>query len=565
MGPRQSNKKRGVNATKTRYVQFLKRKQKEYIATQTISKDSELDGYKMSFISESGQEEIDWKIFFEDYLEQHNDTCFWVGPMLSYFKKEFVAPEKRWLDNIFFEQFANYLQHPYDGELTIDFSSYTQSVLEQKMLSKPPEPAKKPKSLYVKGSNPATDIAQDAHVRSLAEAINKSLHKSDNPFHILIRAFQNIFAKKYREVMKAVGIVAGEDGTARPKMPTKAAAPSATLSGIKQVRQEALVNLEYFIKLIMYSVTLFYRGVLGSEKLSYLRELILNSAMDAVIRGKVYHILFMLLRQEHQVQKAIIDTKISELQHITPQSLEIDPYLCLNETSPLLEVSRGSTPHAKHPGPSPHPIQIRKNASGSNHCEEDKVSINTSVANVDSILAPEAILRQRQVSQPYRAVIEKLKEVARICSPLEKLRCIAGINTILCDCVDSFWQGTNVGSEKLHVDANQYMSILIYVIVKANVPDLYTHVHLASELVGMGARRTYNAYCLTTLLAGLEHILNLEEFPGTTPNGDPKPALQLPSAKLDPCSSRLRTLTMTHDRTNSTSSQGHQQRRNSST
>eukprot|EP00831_Metopus_contortus_P031273 TRINITY_DN25530_c0_g1_i1.p1 TRINITY_DN25530_c0_g1~~TRINITY_DN25530_c0_g1_i1.p1 ORF type:complete len:135 (+),score=31.34 TRINITY_DN25530_c0_g1_i1:113-517(+) len=63
---------------------------------------------------------------------------------------------------------------------------------------------------------------------------------------------------------------------------------------------------------------------------------------------------------------------------------------------------------------------------------------------------------------------------------------------------------------RVHGDADHYLSILIFIIIKAQVPDLFTHVCLTNEFATLGSSSSYNAYCLTTLQACFYHILNVD-------------------------------------------------------
>lgn len=134
--------------------------------------------------------------------------------------------------------------------------------------------------------------------------------------------------------------------------------------------------------------------------------------------------------------------------------------------------------------------------------EEAKSILNSSVAQGSSLLNIE--------KPPYQDAIDKLKEIPQITSPMKKLHTIASINEIICKCVDDYWKGTTISIDKLSIDADQYLSILVYIVSKAHIPNLFSEISLAEELANLGSKLSYNKYCLTSLQACFCHLINLE-------------------------------------------------------
>jgi len=63
------------------YIDFLHKKQKKLIFLQQKKAAQELT--KFSFLCDLEDEEVDWKILYEDWLEEHVGKCFWAGDMLE--------------------------------------------------------------------------------------------------------------------------------------------------------------------------------------------------------------------------------------------------------------------------------------------------------------------------------------------------------------------------------------------------------------------------------------------------------------------------------------------------
>ena len=68
---------------KAKYVQMLQRRLKKFLATNRNSVVAAQGIYKMSFISDTAEEPVEWQYFFKDYTEKHKDTCFWTEHLLQ--------------------------------------------------------------------------------------------------------------------------------------------------------------------------------------------------------------------------------------------------------------------------------------------------------------------------------------------------------------------------------------------------------------------------------------------------------------------------------------------------
>lgn len=83
MGNSLKNQKKDLVSTNLAYLKHLKIKRRKFIS-QIVKEKNHLVNVNFSFISEGNIEELDWKLFIEDYLIAHKNTCFWANPLLTY-------------------------------------------------------------------------------------------------------------------------------------------------------------------------------------------------------------------------------------------------------------------------------------------------------------------------------------------------------------------------------------------------------------------------------------------------------------------------------------------------
>ena len=249
-----------------------------------------------------------------------------------------------------------------------------------------------------------------------------------------------------------------------------------------------------------------YAPLVGGDKFTHLKELIVNSLVDVIINNDIYGVIFMFIRMEHQAEETVIENKIKQLKQIKPQFLALNENLCLNEVSGIMEVAANARKAKAQP-------------SLDSIYEEEKYKADSSflAINTEDPVSPtkeqipsDEELKRRIETPPYQKAIDHLKEIARLYTPMQKLQCVASLNSVICQCIEDFWKNVPINKEKLSIDADQYLSILVYIVVKSQVSDLFTHITVSNEFALLGSSSSYNTYCLTTLQACFYHLLNVD-------------------------------------------------------
>jgi len=334
--------------------------------------------------------------------------------------------------------------------------------------------------VFVKG--PKTDsmqVEQNAqHEKefntNLAKAIDLSLKDTTNPFNMLIVAFRKIFTTHFEagiREFKAEFYNEYDENFDKTKLEPFFVPKPLKLKCKKT--QEALSSLQKFIRLILDCLADMYNVVLDFNRLNALKEQLINSLIEIIIDKEVYTVIFMFLRMENKAEEARIEYHINKLKGVTPEQLNVSPFLCLNKCT-----------------------------------WNDKVLNH--IQNKENGNWKETLKRRIEENKnPYKKAIEKLKESRSFDTPMSKLSAITTLNPAICECINSFWKEIPINKEKLLIDADQYLAILVYIVIKAEAKDLFTHISLANEFATLASTSSYNAYCLTTLQASFYHLMNL--------------------------------------------------------
>jgi len=76
-----------------------------------------------------------------------------------------------------------------------------------------------------------------------------------------------------------------------------------------------------------------------------------------------------------------------------------------------------------------------------------------------------------------------LRKISSTISPAEKLELISEVCRKVDENVLKFWSGVNVKTEKLQLTADQYLAIVMYIVVKARIKDLEAQMFLVEQFI----------------------------------------------------------------------------------
>ena len=118
-----------------------------------------------------------------------------------------------------------------------------------------------------------------------------------------------------------------------------------------------------------------------------------------------------------------------------------------------------------------------------------------------------------QQKEPYLAAINYLKQIDAYKVPLEKLIVIALISVIITDCIDKYWGllKNDLSTKFLNIDADELMSIYLYIIYKMKMPSLFIHLDFIKYFTTPVSKQSMIGYYFTALEGCLNFILNIKD------------------------------------------------------
>ena len=130
------------------------------------------------------------------------------------------------------------------------------------------------------------------------------------------------------------------------------------------------------------------------------------------------------------------------------------------------------------------------------------------------------ISSKKKSKEPYLDAINYLRQIDTYKAPLEKLIVISLISVIITDSVDNYWESmkNEISSKLLNIDADELMSIYLYIIYKLKSPSLFVHLDFIKYFTTPISKQSMIGYYFTALEGCLNFILNIKDKNSLTKN-----------------------------------------------
>ena len=120
--------------------------------------------------------------------------------------------------------------------------------------------------------------------------------------------------------------------------------------------------------------------------------------------------------------------------------------------------------------------------------------------------------KERLKKQPYSESIKHLRRLSSTISPAEKLEIISEVCKKVDENVLKFWKGVQVKTEKLQLTADQYLAIIMYIVVKARIKDLEAQMFLVEQFIDdFTLNVTREGYMFLTVKQAVQFLKNVDE------------------------------------------------------
>ena len=114
--------------------------------------------------------------------------------------------------------------------------------------------------------------------------------------------------------------------------------------------------------------------------------------------------------------------------------------------------------------------------------------------------------------EPYIQAINYLKQINRYRVPLEKLIMISYLSELIIKCVDKYWENRKdeLSPNFLNLDADEIMSIYLYIIYKFNLSTIVVHLEFIKYFTTTITKQSIFGYYYSTFQGCLKYVLESE-------------------------------------------------------
>jgi hypothetical protein len=112
----------------------------------------------------------------------------------------------------------------------------------------------------------------------------------------------------------------------------------------------------------------------------------------------------------------------------------------------------------------------------------------------------------------YGEVISYIDTIKDYNTPLDKLTIIALSSVLITDCIDDFWKDVkDLPNKYLNIDADQLMSIYLYIVYNMNLSSIYTQLDFINFFTGNKTKQSMVGYYYTTIEGCINFIMTVNK------------------------------------------------------
>ena len=159
--------------------------------------------------------------------------------------------------------------------------------------------------------------------------------------------------------------------------------------------------------------------------------------------------------------------------------------------------------------------EITKNKTMIIRTKREK-SIKGKIAKLPKVFNRVSYTRTKNIeylSYPYETAIQLLKQIQKYHTPFEKMMIFASISSEITDCVNDFWKGLNeyIDNDLLNLEIEQLMTIFIYIIIQAQIPDISVHCKIIKSFTTCITKASMIGYYYSTVEASVLYISSIND------------------------------------------------------
>ena len=397
-------------------------------------------------------------------------------------------------------------------------------------------------------------------IQEYMKVFKKHIFNVDHPIYEVVKKFAIYFERDINTVIAKITAEKGSDVY-------KELLHNETDKLIDQLKA-FIVELQIVVKLFYsQSISYFFFQEEKDEFINLMSSLVFKS-------GNIYEKMFEVFKLKFEEQICTLRTKMEMYTNLQPQDVGVKAQFCLNniteeyQKSLLSNVSQEALMkqnEKKEENTNEDEFDIidgdddmrnkeidldKKNEyNTNNNNNNNNGNSNAPIANLDEngdpIINPTLLKKEDEIrtelkvssessklievasslkrinpslftgdtiSTPFNDAIVLIKTLAHYQVPLEKLTIIASVSAEITESVNKFWKKMQniIRPSLLKIDADQLMTIYIYIILHTNMSDILVHSAFVRYFITQATKSSMMGYYFSTLEGTLDFLLSIE-------------------------------------------------------
>ena len=256
---------------------------------------------------------------------------------------------------------------------------------------------------------------------------------------------------------------------------------------IKSCSDEVTEDLKRFIIKIQTTTKLFYCKAINLEFFIEEKDELINLITSMIfVKNDIYKNIYSLFEMQFQDEVIDFKYKLNLVKDTKPKDLNIPNKFSLDDNT-LKEISKLKE-------------EIKK--EDENYLFKNKIFIPQ-----DGYIKG---FHNKNKIDGYKTVVTMMHGLKHANTPFDKMMLIASMSTEIAQCVDTYWNNMDsiLPSYYLSINADEFLSLYIFVVIKAQFPELIIHEKIIQCFTTKATKSSTVGYYNVTLNAAIEYIQN---------------------------------------------------------
>lgn len=326
----------------------------------------------------------------------------------------------------------------------------------------------------------AVRMKSKKYIKEYMKIIKKHIKKIDHPINIITKFFEN-------QISKVIEFEISE------LKKLKESNNNQFSTECDEACEDIVDHIQKFLLKIQTTLKIFYSGSIHMDCFTEEKDEVLNALTSLLFNtGDIYYKIYEIFSIKEEQNLFDFSQKLAALENIKPKDLNIHDRLCLDENTQK-DMKRLKQDYEDG-------LKGRKYIYGN-----ERSTISGFLKPYDGILKD---FHSKNQFNGYNTVIKFLHNLKNIRAPYEKMMLVASMTTELTQCVDRYWSDMEeyLPSDYLRVNADELLSLFVYIIIQSKVPDLIVHEKIIKEFTCRISKSSIVGFYNTTLSAAISYI-----------------------------------------------------------